>query len=211
MDDVGGEDMHWFFDQWVYHAGHPGIEYTVQVGTPTSQDVTVFVHQTQYNPATHTPYFRFPLSLDVNLGPCGTSPVSFWFNAQEYQSVTQSFRADVVSADLTPFQNLLYAGTAVSVAPQPPAIAGKFELGAVYPNPFNSVARVPFKLARSGDVQIRIFDLLGRNVQTLSEAKMSAGRHEAVFSPIPAMASGVYLISLESGGNRSVTKAMFLK
>jgi len=211
MDDVSGQDLHWFFDQWVYHAGHPAIEYAIESHQPLSSDVTVFVHQTQFDPSTATPYFRFPLSVDVHLADGGTTTRLFWFNAQEYQSVTQSFPADVQSADLSPLQNLLYTGTPVSVPPLPHPGVADFALGALYPNPFNSTARIPFELAKTGDVQIEIYDLTGRHVLTLNEGRYPAGAHEVTFTAGPAMSSGVYLFSLESGGSRRTTKAVFLK
>jgi aminopeptidase N len=211
MNDVSGQDLHWFFDQWVYHAGHPAIEYTIQTGSPASRDVSVFVHQTQYNPSTQTPYFRFPLMLNVHLTSGQTVTRPYWFNAQEFQTVTDSFPADVQSADLLPFQDVLFEGTPVNVPSFPPVTADRFELGAVYPNPFNSVARIPYELARTGNVKIEIYDVLGRLVQTLRPGTVAAGRHEAVYTATPGMASGVYLIALESSGSRRVTKALFLK
>ncbi len=211
MNDVSGQDLHWFFDQWVYHAGHPDIEYTIQTGTPTSRDVTTFVHQTQFNPTTRTPYFRFPLSMDMHTADGGTTTRLFWFNAQEYQSVTESFGADVQMATLSAFQPLLFIGTPVSVPPSPPAAVSEFELGPVYPNPFNSTARIPFELARTGNVTIEIHDVIGRHVQTIAAGTMSAGKHEIVYTAKPGMASGVYLIALEAGDSRRITKVIFLK
>jgi aminopeptidase N len=210
MSDVYGEDLHWFFEQWVYQAGYPIIEYTIEPGVPTASDVTVFVRQTQYDPTRNTPYFRFPLLLDVQTAG-GTVTRQFWFNAQESQSVTMNFSSEVQNASLTSPQPLLYTGNPVGVSPLPPEVANKFALGAIYPNPFNSVTRIPFEIEKTGNVRMDVFDLTGRCVQTLLAGRVTAGQHEIEFAAPRSIATGLYLIALESNGSRRITKAMYIK
>ncbi|MES2557031.1 MAG: M1 family metallopeptidase [Bacteroidota bacterium] len=60
FEEVSGEDLHWFFDQWYEASGHPllDVNYTVANGM-----VTVDVAQTQYLNA--FPVFRLPLDVVV--------------------------------------------------------------------------------------------------------------------------------------------------
>ncbi len=73
-----------------------------------------------------------------------------------------------------------------------------FALGANYPNPFNPVTVVPFSLANTADVSIKVYDLLGRVVATLVEGTLPAGVHQAVFEA-SSLPTGTYLVRLEAG------------
>jgi hypothetical protein len=79
-----------------------------------------------------------------------------------------------------------------------------------YPNPFNAVTTIPFELAQTGDVSLRIFDLLGREVALLVRGRMEQGSHtvqwNAVLEP-----TGTYLAVLEQAGARQVHKLLLLK
>ncbi len=92
-------------------------------------------------------------------------------------------------------------------APRQPA---GFALGAVYPNPFRSSATVPFTVERPGRVRLAVFDLLGREVAVLADGEMVAGSHRAVLSGA-GLASGVYLVMLEAGGQRQATKVLLMR
>lgn len=67
-----------------------------------------------------------------------------------------------------------------------------------YPNPFNPVTKIPFALARSGPVSLRIFNLRGEQVETLLDEKRSAGEHVVMWRP-DGLASGIFLVRLNAG------------
>jgi len=90
-------------------------------------------------------------------------------------------------------------------------VAHNFELGSVYPNPFNSTARIPFELASDAKVKIEVFDVTGRHVATLADGRFTAGKHELLYQPDKTAASGVYFIAMQTGTRRLLTKAMLLK
>ncbi len=83
-----------------------------------------------------------------------------------------------------------------------------FELFQNYPNPFNPSTSIEFAISRSGDVSLVVYSLDGKEVRTLVNEELSAGRHTVRFEAdnIP---SGVYLYKLVTG-NSSVTKRMVL-
>ena len=54
-------------------------------------------------------------------------------------------------------------------------IPGFFSLDGNYPNPFNPVTTIQFTLDRPATVSVEIYDLLGRNVQSLPATNFSAG------------------------------------
>ncbi len=68
-----------------------------------------------------------------------------------------------------------------------------FRLEAAYPNPFNPTTTVPFTLAEKAQVKIEVFNMMGRNVATLTNNSYETGRHQVVFEG-QDMASGIYII-----------------
>ncbi|NUM77355.1 CotH kinase family protein [candidate division KSB1 bacterium] len=83
-----------------------------------------------------------------------------------------------------------------------------FMLEQNYPNPFNPATTIAFYLPRSGRVSLKIIDVAGREVMTLADQFMKAGRHEATFEA-QGIASGVYFYRLQMG-DFSLTKKLVL-
>jgi hypothetical protein len=67
-----------------------------------------------------------------------------------------------------------------------------------YPNPFNPTTIIEFTLEEESDVLLTIFDLLGREILTLVNARLPAGRvHQSTFNA-SSLPSGVYVYKLEA-------------
>ncbi|UCE66429.1 MAG: right-handed parallel beta-helix repeat-containing protein [Candidatus Zixiibacteriota bacterium] len=77
-----------------------------------------------------------------------------------------------------------------------------------YPNPFNAQTTIRFVLRESQNVQLTIYDLLGRRVETLIDEYRQAGVHAVMFDA-SGISSGVYFYRLEVG-DRIETKRMVL-
>ena len=67
-----------------------------------------------------------------------------------------------------------------------------------YPNPFVGVTLIPFSLAESAHVRLTVLDLLGRTVETLLDAVMSAGHHYVSFDGA-ALAPSLYYYRIQAG------------
>lgn len=65
-----------------------------------------------------------------------------------------------------------------------------------YPNPFNPVTTLQYALPSAGEVTLRVFDVLGRQVATLAQGVQAAGSHELRFDGAN-LASGLYLYRVE--------------
>jgi hypothetical protein len=98
----------------------------------------------------------------------------------------------------------------------------EFELEQNVPNPFNPETMIGFRVQTqdlasvhgqdlaSVRTRLMIYDLLGRQVAQLIDADLPAGRHSVRFDGT-GLASGVYLIRLESGGKVATRKMVLLK
>ena len=79
-----------------------------------------------------------------------------------------------------------------------------------YPNPFNSFTVIPYFINSRQHVTMKIYDLLGREIGTPVNDVQEPGFYEVVFDA-SALASGVYLYSLQSGSQTEIQKMILLK
>lgn len=90
-----------------------------------------------------------------------------------------------------------------------------FTLHQNYPNPFNPSTQIRYELANSGIVQLKIFDVLGREIAELVNEYKSAGRYTIEFnaqdSPYKLLASGIYLVQLRSNDLVHIIKISLIK
>ena len=110
--------------------------------------------------------------------------------------------------DMGAYESPLALPTAISFEGN--RIPDKFALYQNYPNPFNPVTRIRFDLPRSQDVQLVVYDILGRQVAILANEKMVAGTHEFQWhaEKIP---SGIYLYQIKAGDFVQTNKMILLK
>jgi len=85
-----------------------------------------------------------------------------------------------------------------------------YALGQNYPNPFNPTTVINYQLPVSGNVSLKIYDMLGRNVATLINQRQEAGRYAVQFNGV-GLASGVYFYRLDAGAFSETKKMMLVK
>lgn len=85
-----------------------------------------------------------------------------------------------------------------------------YQLFQNYPNPFNPTTNIEFRIAEPGIVSLKVFDLLGREVATLSNSEMDSGIHKFEFdaSKLP---SGIYFYKLNFGEFNETKKMVLMK
>ena len=90
-----------------------------------------------------------------------------------------------------------------------------FTLFQNYPNPFNPSTTINYSIpaVQTGyipSVQLKVYDILGREVATLVNEKQTPGNYSVQFNA-SKLSSGIYLYKLEAGNFRSVKKMIVLK
>ncbi len=116
-------------------------------------------------------------SVQVALAPYGTAILTV--------STTQ---------DQVVIQNPLSTRHAETVQPK------EFRLEQNYPNPFNPSTTISYQLPTSSDVSVKIYDLLGREVATLVNARQAAGRYDVRFNAA-SLSSGIYFYRLSASSS----------
>lgn len=85
------------------------------------------------------------------------------------------------------------------------------QLNPVYPNPFNSSATISYYLPLAGQMSLKIYDLLGREVIKLTDDRQTAGWHLITFDG-SAISSGIYFCVMETPeGQKFVRKMVLIK
>lgn len=85
-----------------------------------------------------------------------------------------------------------------------------FKLNQNYPNPFNPSTKINFQIPTSGFVNLKIYDMTGREITNLVNEQLQEGTYEADFNA-SHLSSGVYYYKLTSGNFSEVKKMMLVK
>jgi hypothetical protein len=174
--EVTSHAMRWLPDR---------VEYRVWRGGPDDESAATTIHAWTYA-GPHLPRPEQP-RLHLNLWKQGEDPP-----ATDQEVVFQDFTflpaAGVVAVDPDEGLPRVPAGSLLSVAP----------------NPFNPLTTISFDLARSGRIELAVYDLNGRRVRTIESGYRTAGRQRATWDGRAdggrVLASGVYLLQLRGAG-----------
>jgi hypothetical protein len=78
-----------------------------------------------------------------------------------------------------------------------------------YPNPFNPTTKIIYTIHNADFVILKIYNILGQEVQTLANKYQTAGNHTVNFNA-ENLSSGIYFYKLQVGSNHVQTKKMIL-
>tara|TARA_A100001037_G_scaffold304763_1_gene342644 strand:- start:1138 stop:4539 length:3402 start_codon:yes stop_codon:yes gene_type:complete len=94
-------------------------------------------------------------------------------------------------------------------------VPNEFALYPNFPNPFNPATMITYDLPKDIDVRIEIYDIMGRNINTLVNQNMSAGRHFIPWNATDILGNqvsgGIYLYRLQAGENVLTRKMILMK
>ncbi len=88
--------------------------------------------------------------------------------------------------------------------------AKDFNLYQNYPNPFNPTTKIKFDIPKLSDVQLIIFDAVGREVKNITQNNMTAGSYEYEFNG-ENLSSGIYYFKLQTNGFAKTVKMVLVK
>jgi len=98
----------------------------------------------------------------------------------------------------------------LSVKEENGIIASNYSLSQNYPNPFNPSTSIRFSIPVSGQVSLKIFDVLGREVKTLLNEEKHAGTYTVSFD-MRNLSSGIYFYRLQAGNFMESKKMILMK
>lgn len=86
----------------------------------------------------------------------------------------------------------------------------EFALEQNYPNPFNSQTTIKYRLDKSTDVSLKIYNISGQEIETLVNSGQAAGDYAVTWN-INGFSSGIYFCKLEVGGMSETKKLIYQK
>ncbi len=126
------------------------------------------------------------------------------------------FDTDVISVD----GNIIYANgrdgfyilqnDLLTTVEENEKVPLEFLLSQNYPNPFNPSTKIKYSIPYSSKVVIKIFNILGREIETLVNEEKSVGTYEINWNA-STLSSGVYLYRIQAGDFAQTKKIILLK
>jgi endo-1,4-beta-xylanase len=142
----------------------------------------------------------------------GVKGITFWGYLEGLTWQTTCF---LVHSDGTARPALFWLGQYVKDNPTgvemtASGLPSTYQLDQNFPNPFNPATSIRYSIPTTSQVTLKVFDILGRQVQTLVNTTQRPGQYTVTFNA-QNLASGVYFYQLNAGGTIDTKKLMLLK
>ena len=89
-------------------------------------------------------------------------------------------------------------------------VPNEYSLGKNYPNPFSEKTTIEYNTPVESEVQIHVYDILGRKVKTILDERRPADYHEIDWTP-NQLASGIYIVVMRAEGKQFSKKITYIK
>jgi hypothetical protein len=128
-------------------------------------------------------------------------------NHSIYMSANSYVQLPIVTASGAPLTNVFEDEVTETAGNEAPY---KFSLKQNFPNPFNPSTMIEYSIAKAENVQLKVYDLLGRETATLVSGIQVPGSYNVTFNA-SNLASGIYFYKLTAGGFTSIKRMVLIK
>lgn len=208
MSEASGQDLTWFFEQWLYEPNHPSYSNTYWISKPGSREwaINFKARQTQSGSV----YYKMPIELKISFtsGPDTTIRV---FNDQNNQIFTFNFDRQPSSLVFDPNDEIVLKTASTVMSTEEEQISPvDYTLYSNYPNPFNPSTTIKFAVPEGSDIKLSVFNTNGEEVGVVTSGYFDAGTHKVEFNA-NNLPSGIYFAVLNAGGKILRQKMILLK
>lgn len=207
MNNLTGQNLTWFFNEWLKQANHPVYQNYYSIDT-AAKKVSFNIVQTQKNP----PLFTMPVDLKFSFSDKSDTTIRV-LNNDINQEFDFTFTKVLVDVQFDPDNDIvLKQATTIKVtgAPLNNVTELRYSLDQNYPNPFNPATRLSFTIADKRFVSLKIYDELGKEVADLISTTMNPGSYSVRWDA-QGLPSGVYFYQLRAGQFVQARKLVLLK
>lgn len=182
-----------------------GLQFVTVGGDGAQNQISQDVFQAEPGGITLMIYDPGTISA-IGTGGSGYATVMMGFGIEGVNNSYPGYndRADLIGAA----RQFLYDQT--GVPDDGVILPGQIALSQNYPNPFNAKTTIEYALNADGSIKIEVFDILGRNLETLVDRIQPAGKYRAEWDAAK-WASGVYFYKIQAGGLSTIRKMVLLK
>ena len=161
---------------------------------------------------------QYLVQLPPPLPPIGidlvTIPFNDWLAQGRYiiKSVQEPFSIDTLNLFIPGSMRELVEFKSVTSVKDEKINFDGFELYQNYPNPFNGLTVIQFNLPKREKVNLKIFDLIGREIETLVDDELNSGLHHIYFEASNYnLSSGIYYYTLRTESGFKSKAMIYLK
>lgn len=207
-ENISGQELTWFFDQWIYSAGRPA--YKVAWGVdPLDNGYQLKINLSQTQPGIT---FKMPVQFILKYSATSDTLIQF-FNDSKNQDFSVILPQKPYTLGLDPQNWCLKKSIQYTVSSeeteQPQSFTGMKEL-ITYPNPFNEALQIRFSLSQVEPIQISFYNLLGIKVDEIPWQTLSIGHHALCWNP-SRLAGGTYLYEIRMPHQVKKGKVLLLR
>jgi aminopeptidase N len=200
-----GNSLSWFFNEWIHQEYYPTYKYSwQQIKLGANYQVSLSVEQTP--PATYI--YKMPVDITFKTGTWDTTIV-VWDSLQT-QKFSFILSKSIDSVFLDRNDHILKKTINNTTGIEKVESENHYILLQNYPNPFNSSSVIRYSLEKAGIVTIKLYDLLGREVQTLLKSFQQEGSHQFVINA-DKLSSGIYFYSIGVNGYKDIKKMVLIR
>lgn len=150
-----------------------------------------------------------PVAIDLV-----TIPINDWLAQGRYiiKSVQEPFSIDTLNLFIPGLMRELVEFKSTTSVKDEKIIVENFELYQNYPNPFNGLTIIQFNLPKKEKVNLKIYDVLGREITTLVDGELNSGLHQIYFeASYYDLPSGIYYYTLRTENGIKSKAMVYLK
>jgi len=142
----------------------------------------------------------------------GVKGITLWgyLEGQMWQSTCYLVRSDGTARPALLWLAQYVKSNPTGVEETASGVPSHYQLEKNFPNPFNPSTSIRYSISQTSKVVLKVFDVLGREVQTLVNAAQAPGQYTVVFNARDR-ASGVYFYQLTAGSFTETKKLVLLK
>ena len=211
METESGEDLDWFFTEWVYDIRWPVYEYSWRGRSDSAGPVLdLMIDQVQEA----GPVFTMPIEVLIET-LSGDSLVTIWVD-EAHEEFSIGTADDPTGVVLDPDHWILMEKEEVpysGVHGEPGAVRG-LDL-TVFPSPSGETLTIRYTVSCPLHARLEIYDVLGRSVCRLVDRVVDRGVQEGTWSGRDQagnrVAPGIYLCRLSAGGKETARRLILAR
>ena len=207
VSQVSGQDMTWFFQEWVYNPDHPKYSnsYAFQNTGKGTWNVKFFIKQTQEQ----TVFFRMPIQILVKFADESDTLIQV-INDVNDQLFEFTFSKEPKNLVFDPNRNILLKQATTVEGIQVLNKEDGYFLFQNTPNPCRSSTRINYLVPKRSSVKISVFDSAGNLMDTPVDVNHETGKYTFQFNT-KGLSPGIYFYKMESGNFNDTRRMIILK
>ncbi len=206
-NETSGQNLDWFFNEWVYHPNHPVYQNTFEIDSLGENlwRVPFVLNQTQIN----TVFFKMPVQIMVSFSDA-TDTVVQVMNDVNHQEFAFTFAKKPVNLVFDPYRNILLKQAVTILGIKPVSPKNGFKLHQNEPNPFSTSTRVSYEVGAEEKVAISIYDSNGTLVNSPVNRIHTPGMYRFDWNNLD-FSTGIYYVKMEAGSFTETKRMLIVK